>query len=132
VFSSSGISGRASVREQDFSGVRSLTPDLSAHIRKQEALVETFPEPVTAGRSWLRINKRKRILLGIVALAVGLLALIFDKWMLGAGRGMYWLMAPFIVYILLLVFRPQWVVRFEKSEEDRLKNWKPHPGQFMR
>jgi hypothetical protein len=109
-----------------------LTPDLSARIRKEEVLVEPVPEPVTAGRSWLRIDKRKRVVLGIVVLVVGLLALIFDRWMLGASRGMYWLMVPFLVYILILVFRPQWVVRFEKSEEERLKNWKPHPGQFMR
>jgi hypothetical protein len=45
---------------------------------------------------------------------------------------MYWVMAPFAAYILLLIFRPQWIVRFEKSEEEKLKNWKPHAGQFMR
>lgn len=93
--------------------------------------MEALPERVTAGRAWVRIKRRKRVLLGIVALAAGLLALVLDKWMLGAGREMYWLMAPLLVYILLLVFRPQWVVRFEKSEEEKLKDWKPDPGQFM-
>jgi hypothetical protein len=98
----------------------------------EEALLENLPEPVTPGRSWLSASKRKRVLLGIVAVAAGLVAVALDRWILGAGRGMYWVMIPFLLYILLLVLRPEWVVRFEKSEEERLKNWKPHPGQFMR
>ena len=91
-----------------------------------------LPEPVTPGRSWLTLNRKKRVLLGIVAVVASLPTLAFAKWAVGAGREMYWAMIPFLLYILLLVFRPRWVVRFEDKEQERLKNWKPHAGQFMR
>jgi hypothetical protein len=94
--------------------------------------VEHLPEPITPGRSWLKISKRKRVLVGFLAAGGGLVAVALDRWILGAGRGMYWLMIPLLLYIVLLVFRPQWVVQFEDKEQERLKNWKPHPGQFMR
>jgi hypothetical protein len=75
-------------------------------------------EPVGPGRSMLRISRRKRILFGAFMLAGCFLAIVFDKWMLGAGRGIYLLAIPLAIYILLLVLRPQWIARVEKKKRD--------------
>ncbi len=72
------------------------------------------------------------MLLGAFMLAGCFLAIVLDKWMLGAGRAIYLLTVPLGIYILLLILRPQWIARVEKKEEERLKNWHTHPGEWMR
>ena len=80
----------------------------------------------------LRASRRKRILIAAFILLGYFLAIAFDRWMLGAGRGIYLLTIPVAIYVLFLVLRPEWIVRMQKAEEERLKNWRPHPGQWMR
>ena len=100
-------------------------------LESQSQLMEN-PEPVSPGRSMLKVSRRKRKLLGAFMLAGCFLAIVLDKWMLGAGRAIYLLTIPLGIYILLLIFRPQWIARMEKKEEERLKNWGTHPGRWMR
>jgi hypothetical protein len=34
------------------------------------------------------------------------------------------------LFALMLVFRPQWLDRWNRKEEERVKNWHSHPGQW--
>ena len=94
--------------------------------------MDQVPEPLSAGRAMARASRTKRIVIGVILIIGSFLAIAFDRWMLSSSRWIYLLMVPVTAYVLFLVLRPEWIARMEKREEERLKNWRTHPGQWMR
>jgi hypothetical protein len=92
--------------------------------------MERLSEPATAGRSFLKVSTRRRAVLGVLLLAAACVGVVFDNWMFHAGRAMFWFIIPFLLYLLVLVWRPEWIVRMEKKDEENLRKWRSHPGQW--
>jgi uncharacterized membrane protein len=91
-----------------------------------------IPQPVNVGQQWLKLGRRKRILLAAACMVDCFLAGVFIRWIGAPSLVVYLSIAPIAAFILLLALRPEWIAKLQRQEQERLEKWRTHPGQWMR
>ncbi len=82
-------------------------------------------EPVRRYRGLTQLKRRWRIVIAAFSLAE-----VFP-WVTGYSKTPLIVSDAFVfVLSLILIFRPQWFEYLAKKDQDRLKNWRTHPGQW--
>jgi hypothetical protein len=77
---------------------------------------------------------KNRAFVGVILFGELLLFLIFVKWVLHGSADLYWLIIPWALFGVIMVARPNWIIRMMHATEDkakrdmeRLDKWTP-PG----
>jgi hypothetical protein len=83
---------------------------------------------------WCRASPKHLVVFTLIWLGEPFLMLMFAKWVIHGSPHIYLLMIPWALFGLILVMRPNWVLRVmqaidEKIERDwkRMDKWTP-PG----
>lgn len=82
-------------------------------------------EPVRRYRGLTQLKRRWRIVIAAFSLAE---VVAVGHWLFKDTA----IVSDAFVFVLslILIFRPQWFEYLAKKDQDRLKNWRTHPGQW--
>jgi len=91
---------------------------------------EAQPEETKRRRAFSDVKIGRRIALAVYTVAV---VIALNHWVLGRVIPAGTMISNFFIVVLALVFvfRPGWFDLWKKSEEKRLRDWRPHPGGWL-
>ena len=83
---------------------------------------------------WYRANPKNVVFFAATWFGEGLLSLMFVKWVIHGSAAVYWLLVPWALFGLLMVLRPNWILKVTSVSNKMLEQAgesfekKPPPG----
>ncbi len=68
---------------------------------------------------WYRSSAKNMVIFALIFLGEPFVILVFVKWAFHISAALYLLLVPYAAFGLVMVFRPNWILRVRRAMDDK-------------